>query len=83
MISKRHILAALGRTAREVREEQQLSVREVAAVIPTARWKLRAIEAGWVDPDFKLLLALCRALHVRPAEFVARVRLLEQAGAGE
>lgn len=76
MIDKQQSLAALGRAVREVRRKQRLSAREVATVIPVAAWKLRAIEAGRLDPDFKLLLALCRALRIRPAELLARVERL-------
>lgn len=76
-------LVALGCAVRELRRDRQLSVREVAALIPLAVWKLRAIEGGRLDPDFKLLLSLCRPLRVRPVELVTRVERLIATGTEE
>jgi DNA-binding XRE family transcriptional regulator len=69
-------LAILGRAVREIREEQRLSVDELAQAADIPRRRLQAIEAGRHDPIYDVLLALGYALG-RPTALLQRCEDLE------
>lgn len=70
-------LALLGKAVCLIREENNLSLSELAAAARMTQSRLTAIEAGELDPDFELLLRLADSLHTRPSEFVLRAEALD------
>jgi transcriptional regulator with XRE-family HTH domain len=73
-----HDLALLGRALREQRERRRLSQGALAAAAGTQERRIRALEAGQLDPDYVLLVALAKALGVRPVALVIRAEELAQ-----
>ena len=69
-------LLALGRAVSQVREEQGLSSRELAATTGIMQSRIQALEAGRMDPDYELLLALAEGLGVWPSAFIVRAEEL-------
>jgi len=69
-------LVALGRTIRELREEQQLSRRTLAQRAGMTPRRLRAIENARHDPTFDVIFALARPLHIRPHDLIDRAEEL-------
>ena len=65
-------LIALGRAVRLLREEQEMSERELARAAGLTSGRLDAIEAGRVDPALDVLLALAAGLGVTPAALIQR-----------
>jgi transcriptional regulator with XRE-family HTH domain len=65
-------LALLGRAVRELREQRRLSQAQLAAATGVPQRRIGALETGRLDPDYVLLVALARALGVRPVRLVVR-----------
>jgi transcriptional regulator with XRE-family HTH domain len=55
-----------------------MSVRELAAATRTTSRRIERLEAGLVDPRYDLLVALVRALDVRPSLLLGRAEELER-----
>jgi transcriptional regulator with XRE-family HTH domain len=71
-------LARLGRAVRELREQRRLSQAQLATATGVAERRVGALEAGRLDPDYVLLLALAKALGVRPVALVIRAEGLAE-----
>lgn len=69
-------LALLGEAIRQLREERRLGQRELALAAGVAERRIQALEAGRLDPDYLLLLALAKALGVRAGVLVIRAEEL-------
>jgi len=69
-------LVFLGQAIRQLREEQELSVGELAGKARIAERRLVRLEAGQLDPGYDLLLKLARALNTEPSTFAARAEAL-------
>jgi transcriptional regulator with XRE-family HTH domain len=72
-------LARLGAAVRKLREERGLSQHEFAVAAGVGERRIRALEAGRLDPDYVLLVRLAKALGVRAGALVLRA----EAPAGE
>jgi transcriptional regulator with XRE-family HTH domain len=73
-------LLVLGKALRAVREEQRLSVSELAAASGVPQARIAALERGDLDPRFEVLLELAAGLGVRPSELFVRA---EELGDGD
>jgi transcriptional regulator with XRE-family HTH domain len=69
-------LLLLGRAIREVREQQGVSTRDLAAATGVARERIAALENGRFDPEYDLLIALAEGIGVRPSAFFVRAEEL-------
>ncbi|MFW5415073.1 helix-turn-helix transcriptional regulator [Nocardiopsis sp. CNT-189] len=56
-----------GPTARRLREERGLTVREVAAAVGIADGTLTNLERGHQEPSAPVYIRICQALDVDPA----------------
>lgn len=65
-------LVVLGQTIRQIRQEQSLSIGQLAGIIGVPRSRLEALEAGRLDPRYDLLLDLADGLGIRPTDIVIR-----------
>jgi hypothetical protein len=65
-------LARLGRSIRQIRNDNGLSVADLVAASTLDLTTLEAIEAGQLDPPYDLLLALAHGLGVDPAVIFVR-----------
>lgn len=65
-------LLRLGETFRQVREQQRLSVAELAARTGIDVEHISALEAGRLDPTFDVLLALADGIGVRASALVPK-----------
>lgn len=70
-------LVILGRAVREIREEQGLSVGELAERAGISRRRVEAIEGGRHDPVVEVLFALGRGLGVGATALLGRCEDLE------
>jgi DNA-binding XRE family transcriptional regulator len=69
-------LLFFGRAIRELRERRPLSTNQLAAAVGIDERRIQALEAGQLDPDYELLIALAEGLGVSPAELVIRAERL-------
>jgi len=69
-------LARLARTIHELREQRGMTQGELAAAVGVDEARISALEAGRLDPDYALLVALAQALGVRLLELVSRIEEL-------
>lgn len=67
-------LLRLGETIRQVREQQRLSVAELAARAGIDTQRINNIEAGQLDPRYDVLISLACGLGVRVSALVSRSR---------
>jgi ribosome-binding protein aMBF1 (putative translation factor) len=67
-------LVCLGRAIRLERERQDVSTAEFARKVGVGKRLIVKLEAGEADPDYELLLALARALDIKPAVLIGRAR---------
>ena len=67
-------LVYLGRAIRQERQRLGLSEAELARKVGVGKRLIARLEAGAADPDFELLLALARALSLKPAALIVRAR---------
>lgn len=74
-------LVYLGQAIREERERQGMSTTALAGKAGVARRQIALLEAGEVDPDYRLLLTLARTLRLRPGTLVDRAREAEEGSA--
>jgi transcriptional regulator with XRE-family HTH domain len=70
MDGREDVLQKLGRRITEFRQEQQLSIDELATRSGLDIREIADIEAGKVDPSLTTLFALCRALGLSPSQLV-------------
>jgi transcriptional regulator with XRE-family HTH domain len=73
-------LVFLGRAIREQREQQEITVDELAGKTGVGKRRIERLEAGKLDPDFELLDAVACALSVRLSALEFRARALERQG---
>jgi transcriptional regulator with XRE-family HTH domain len=76
---ERRQLIAFGRGVRELRDEQNISVGELAAAAGLTPRRLEAIEAGRLDPRYDVLCALAAGLGVTLPVLVGRAADLRAA----
>jgi ribosome-binding protein aMBF1 (putative translation factor) len=69
-------LVFLGQAVRQLREEQELSVGELAGKARIAERRMVRLEAGQLDPGYDLLGKLAQALNTEPSRFAARAEAL-------
>jgi transcriptional regulator with XRE-family HTH domain len=74
-------LATLGDAVRAMREEQLLSLDDLALAAAVDPARLAALEEGRLDPGFELLLRLAEAMHTRVAAFVLKAEALSRSDA--
>jgi transcriptional regulator with XRE-family HTH domain len=75
-----HRLRSLGKAVRQLREQRGSSSAALAARLGVEEGYVVALEAGQRDPEYELLLALARALGVRPAALIGRAEDLAREG---
>lgn len=75
-LDKRRRLRLLGRAIGQIRSERQITIPQLALAVDVPATRIRALEAGRLDPDYELLLALAQALHVDPSALVMRAEAL-------
>jgi DNA-binding XRE family transcriptional regulator len=73
----RPALVFLGRAIREQREQQDITMAELASKAGISKRRLQRLEAGLVDPEFELWAALAAALDVKPSALAVRAGELE------
>jgi transcriptional regulator with XRE-family HTH domain len=73
-------LHALGEAVRQERERAGFSSVALAAASGVQESKLEALEAGRLDADLDLLLALAQALDIRYSAFIIRAEALTSDG---
>ena len=69
-------LTLLGRAIAKIRQERGLGVGELAATTGIEHARIQELEAGRLDPDYELLVALAEGLGVRPSALVIRAEAL-------
>jgi transcriptional regulator with XRE-family HTH domain len=69
---KRQDLTRLGLAIGELRRREGVNRRELARAAGIEEARLGALEAGRLDPDYELLLAVAEGIGVRPSAFVLR-----------
>jgi transcriptional regulator with XRE-family HTH domain len=72
----RRSLSLLGDAIREARHQRGMEIPELAAATGLEVSRIEAVEAGRLDPDFALLLALSSSMGLRPSAFVLRAEQL-------
>ena len=72
-------LVLLGQALRSLREEQGLTIDELATASAVHRQRIHALETGYLDPTYELLLALADALGVQPSALIIRAEELKTA----
>jgi transcriptional regulator with XRE-family HTH domain len=73
-------LRALGEAVRQEREQAGFSALALATASGIQASKLEALEAGRLDADLDLLLALAQALDIRYSAFIIRAEALTSDG---
>lgn len=77
-------LRLLGEAFQQIRTEQGLDVAELAASTGVEPKRIRALERGELNPDLDTMLALAKAMDLRPSAFVLRAEAIaEDATHGE
>jgi transcriptional regulator with XRE-family HTH domain len=69
-------LLLLGAAVREIREQHGLSIGELSGAAGVDEARVEALEAGRLDPDFDLLIALAHGIGVRVYAFFLRAEEL-------
>jgi transcriptional regulator with XRE-family HTH domain len=69
-MNKHAELLRLGEAIRQVREQQRLSVADLAARSGIAAQRISKVEAGRLDPTYDVLIALADGLGVRLSTLV-------------
>jgi transcriptional regulator with XRE-family HTH domain len=72
-------LIALGRAVRQIREQRDMSMSELAGAVGVQQRCVEELEAGQFDPPFDVLVALAKGLGVGGVEFMAVVEELDMA----
>jgi len=67
-------LVYLGKAIRRERQRLGLSEAEFARKVGVGKRLVVRLEAGAADPDYELLLALARALGIKPSALIGRAR---------
>jgi ribosome-binding protein aMBF1 (putative translation factor) len=67
-------LVYLGKAIRHDRQRLGLSEAEFARKVGVGKRLIVRLEAGATDPDYELLLALARALGIKPSALIGRAR---------
>jgi transcriptional regulator with XRE-family HTH domain len=63
-------LAALGQVIRRARQERDISVGQLAAIVGIPPGRVEALEAGQINPGYRLLFNLADGLGIRATEIV-------------
>jgi DNA-binding XRE family transcriptional regulator len=63
-------LSILGRAIRLMREQRKLSTDELARAIAIPRENIEALESGYLDPTYELLVAIAEGLGTQPSALV-------------
>jgi transcriptional regulator with XRE-family HTH domain len=71
----------LGQAIQAERQRQGMSTAELARKTGAGKRRIERLEAGLVDPDYRLLLALARALNLKAGELIGRARQAEETAA--
>jgi transcriptional regulator with XRE-family HTH domain len=67
-------LMRLGETFRQVREQQRVSVADLAARSGIDAQRIDDLEAGRLDPTYDVLIALARGMDVRASTLIPKAR---------
>jgi transcriptional regulator with XRE-family HTH domain len=70
----------LGEAIRELREQHRLTAHELATAVNLSTAQLATLEDGRLDPDLELIVAIARAIGVRPSEIFLRAEQLAARG---
>jgi transcriptional regulator with XRE-family HTH domain len=65
-------LIRFGETFRQVREQQRVSVAELASRTGISTQRISNLEAGRLDPTFDVLMRLARRMGVRASALIPR-----------
>ena len=79
----RRALTQLAGAVRRLREQRGMTRSELAAALGLEEARVGALEAGRLDPDYALLLALARALDVRLVELASQIEQLAREEEGD
>jgi transcriptional regulator with XRE-family HTH domain len=80
--SKRQDLVILGKAIRVIREQHGVSLEQLASAAHVSPARIAALEAGAIDPDYELLLALAERIGVRPSAFILQAEAFGGPGTG-
>jgi ribosome-binding protein aMBF1 (putative translation factor) len=69
-------LVFLGQAIREIREQRDISLSELAGKAGVRERRLVRVEAGSLEPDYELLVKLTRALGIQPRILMRRAETL-------
>jgi len=70
MDKQQEALRKLGRRLTQLRQQQDLTLAQLATHTGIDSRELAAIEAGETDPPITTILAICRGLGLPPAEWL-------------
>jgi ribosome-binding protein aMBF1 (putative translation factor) len=71
-------LVFVGQAIREIREQRDISLSELAGKAGVRERRLARVEAGSLEPDYELLVKLTRALNVEARVLMSRAEALAQ-----
>jgi Helix-turn-helix len=74
-------LRRLGEAFQQIRTEQGRDVAELAAATDVPAERIQALEAGTLDVDLDTMLALAKAMDLRPSAFVLRAEAIAKEAA--
>jgi len=77
LVGKSEVSARIGRAARRIREELELTLANVAQHAGISSGMLSRLETGHVNPSLETIVALAEALGVRPALLLQEVGEVE------
>ena len=69
-------LLILGEAFRDIREQRDLSVGELAGTTDVSEARIAALEEGRLEPDFELIMKLAKGIGVPSAAFFQRAEEL-------
>jgi DNA-binding XRE family transcriptional regulator len=71
-------LSLLGRAIRLTREQQGVSIDELARTVAIPRESIEALEGGRLDPTYELLVAIAERLRTQPSALVVLAEQLRR-----
>jgi transcriptional regulator with XRE-family HTH domain len=74
--SRQQDLIPLGMAIRELRERRGMEARDLAVAAGVDPRRVEEVEAGRLDPSFRMLLRLAQSMGVRPSAFFIRAEQL-------
>jgi len=69
-------LVALGQAVRRLRQQRNMSTKELAEATGVERLRISTLEAGKLDPTYELLIALAEGLGVQLSTLAIRAQEL-------